>query len=106
MQIDEVEHAVIGELLDTTFQDCSDNPGFAFELETTEMVVCFRPHMFENQVNNYFRGILAHETVHAIYFIFRNLGLSIEDDEHVAICTGNVVEKALDNISKANSSRK
>ena len=77
--------------------DCSVNPGFTFELSDTDVAICIRQDL-ACIGTNYFPGLLAHEIIHAIFFLFRSLGLMIDDDEHIAILELNILERALDKI--------
>lgn len=45
---------------------------------------------------SYFVSIVAHEIVHGIFFLFRDLQLNLEDDEHIAIVEGNLLQEFLE----------
>jgi hypothetical protein len=83
------------EYIDKTYQECSGNPGFTFEIDTTDIIICLRTDMLPTK--SYFISISAHEISHAITILFNNLGVG-ENDEMRAIYMGNMVE---DFISKS-----
>ena len=84
----------IKEYIDDVFIDCTENPGFTFQLTPTDVVIGIRQNLLDDDFS-YEVGIYAHETLHAIFYTFRSLGLDINDDEHMAICIGNIMEKVM-----------
>lgn len=85
------------ELIESVFEECQGNPGFTFQMNDTNVIIGLQEHIL-NDSFEYKIGIICHEIYHAIAFLFDSLGLDISDDEHVAIVTGNIVEKMLKNI--------
>jgi len=86
--------------MDDILKDCKVNPGFTFELDEVDTCIAFRLNAFYDTGFPYFMNILAHEASHCVTFIFENIGLSLEDDEHRSITIGNIVEEFLETLGK------
>ena len=84
----------VKDYIDEVFIDCTENPGFTFQLTATDVVVGIRQPLLDNDFA-YEVGIYAHESEHALYYLYRSIGLDINDDEHMAICIGNIMEKVM-----------
>lgn len=81
-----------------TILDCSKHPGFTFELDDDAIIVIDMKCFEKIDEFPYFLNILSHEITHGVNYVFENLGLSLTDDEHRAIVTGNVMEEAMKKI--------
>lgn len=84
----------IKDYIEDVFIDCTENPGFTFQLTSTDVVIGIRQNLLDNDFS-YEVGIYAHEALHAIFYTFRSLGLDVNDDEHMSICIGNIMEKVM-----------
>lgn len=84
----------VKDYIEDVFIDCTENPGFTFQLTATDVVIGIRQNLLDNDFS-YEVGIYAHEVLHAIFYTFRSLGLDVNDDEHMAICIGNIMEKVM-----------
>lgn len=80
--------------IEDVFIDCTENPGFTFQLTSTDVVIGIRQNLLDDDFS-YEVGIYAHEALHAIFYTFRSLGLDVNDDEHMSICIGNIMEKVM-----------
>ena len=84
----------VKDYIEDVFIDCTENPGFTFQLTSTDVVIGIRQNLLDNDFS-YEVGIYAHEALHAIFYTFRSLGLDVNDDEHMSICIGNIMEKVM-----------
>lgn len=84
----------VQDIIEETFSECRNNPGFTFQLCDTNVVVALREEFLADS-REYLVGIAAHEISHAVGFIFNSLGIDINDDELRAIEMGNLVEAFL-----------
>ena len=84
----------VKDYIEDVFIDCTENPGFTFQLTATDVVIGIRQNLLDNDFS-YEVGIYTHESEHALFYIFRSLGLDVNDDEHMSICIGNIMEKVM-----------
>ena len=85
--------------IEKIYQDCYSNPGFTFEIDTTDIIIGLRTDMLTTK--EYFISIAAHEISHAITILFSNLGVG-ENDEMRSIYMGNILEEFLLKTKAAN----